>query len=282
MTWDITNALRFGKQPIWLYEFERDGLTTRLASTWGSDYVDENAVTWTKSPITHTRFRVTSALNREETELIFPASDVLAQSYLGDLSYQPNTLKIYHEYRNQTPLQRVTKFDGAIVGSDPRLTRTTKRIRLVARNRITEVQAKGLATVMQTTCPHVVYHKTPDGYGCGADIVLFQVAATCSALSNRVATIAEAALQPDAHYSGGYLDWNGRRQRIQGHVGATITLLNDIPGFAAAVAGGSQPVLIARGCPRLRQVCNDDFGQLEDNGSFPGMAETPFNGKINY
>ncbi len=278
MTYAILNALRFGKRPIWLYEFTRDGEVTRFASKWGDDYVDGNGVIWTKSPITHTRFRVTSALNREETEIIFPASDVLAQTYLGDLSYQPNSLTIYHEFRGLSPVDRVTKFQGAVVGADPAWT----RIRLVARNRVTETQAKGLATVMQTTCPWVVYHRTPDGYGCGASIALFQNAGLCTAISNAVATVGAAAAQPDGFYSGGYLDWGTRRQRIRQHVGSQLTLVNNIPGFEAAVASGSQNVLIARGCPRTRQVCHDDFGQLENNGSFPGMGETPFNGKILY
>ena len=267
-------ARSFGKSGIWLYEFTRDGVTTRLCAA-GSDYVDGSAVTWTAAPVTHTRFRITSAIGREETQLVFPQSNAFARGYLTDLSYSENSVTIYHEFRDQTPEARAVKFRGRVTGTQPRFTRLT----LVAQNRFTELGRKGLSAVMQRPCRHALYHEK-DGYGCGLAIADFEEAGTATAFAANVATVTGADAQADGYYSGGVLTWSGKRQMIVRHVGTALTLLGPIDGLAAAIASSSsEAVTIGPGCDLTRATCEARFDNLANFGGFPWMTDSPFDGR---
>lgn len=274
MTYATTLASVFGKSGIWLYEFTRDGTTTRLCSAM-SNYTDGSAVTWTAAPVTHTRFRVTSALGRAETEIVFPQSYAFARTYLTDLSYSTNTLTIYHEFKSQSPEERVTKFKGRVIGTRPKFTRLT----LIAENRFTENRRKGLSAVMQRPCRHALYH-SKDGLGCGLNIASFEAAGSVTALSGNVATVSAASSQADGYYSGGVITWNSKRQMIVKHSGSSLTLLGSLDGLSAALASsGSESVTIAPGCDLTRATCNSRFNNLANFGGFPWMTESPFDGR---
>lgn len=257
----------FGKRPIWLYEFLRDGSTTRLCSA-RSDYTDDDSILWTSAAITHTRFRTTSAIGRAETQIVFPQSDTLARSYLSDLSYSDNSVTIYHEFKDQSPSARVTKFQGRVIGTRPMFTRIT----LIAENRFTESRRKALAAVMQKPCRHALYHA-----GCGLSIGDFETAGSMTDLAGNVATVTEASGFTGGHFSGGVFTWNGKRQLITKHVGDELTLLGPVLGLSEA--GTPQSVTLAPGCNLTRDTCLNRFDNLDNFGGFPWMDESPFDGK---
>lgn len=277
MSYATILASVWGKRPVWLYEFTRDGTTTRLTSS-PTDYLDANSITWAAAPLTHTRFRVTGSMERAQTMLVFPQSHALARDYLSDLSYSDNTVTIYHEYRDQSPQARVTKFRGRVIGAKPLLTRIT----LIAENRFTEARRKALPAVMQRLCRHTLYHESTDGRGCRVNIAYHQVAGTLSGLSGNVATVSAASGRDDGTYAGGVFTWSGKTQLITRHSGTSLTLLGPVLGMADALdAAGSAglSVSIAPGCNLSRSWCNSEFGNIENHGGFPWISESPFDGK---
>lgn len=275
MTYATTLATKFGKRSVWLYEFTVGGVTTRLCSGV-SNYTDGNAVTWTASPVTHSRFSVTASINRAETEIIFPQSDTFARTYLVDQSYAANTVVIYHEFRNKSPEERVVKFRGRVIGTRPMFT----RLILVAENNFTEARRKALHPIIQQPCRHALYHQSADGYGCPAILANFQTAGTMTSFSTGVATVAAASAEADGYYNGGVFEWNSLYQMIVSHTGDYLTLLGPVAGMEAAVgSSGSEAVNIAPGCDRTRATCNSVFNALDDQGGFAWIDESPFDGK---
>lgn len=274
MTYATTLASVFGKKPIWLYEFTRGSDTQRFTSA-AEDYTDGDGVTWTSTPITHTRFRVTGAIARAQTEIVFPQSNTWARQYLEDSGYEDNSLIIYHEFKDKSPQERATKFRGRVIAAKPMLTRLT----LLAENRFTELRRKGLSAVIQRPCRHALYH-SKDGHGCGLNLADWQVYGTMSALSGNVATVAEAGSQSSGYYSGGIFEWDGKKQLITKHSGTSLTLLGPIPGMAADLSTyGSLSVKIAPGCNLTRSTCLNRFNNLDNFGGFPWADETPYDGK---
>lgn len=274
MSYATTLASVFGKRPIWLYEFTRGAETARFTSA-AEDYTDSDSVVWTSAAVSHTRFRRTGAIERASTDIIFPQSNSWAQVYRDDRGYEDNSVTIYHEFKDKSPRERVIKYRGRVIATKPMLT----RLILVAENRFTELRRKGLSAVIQKPCRHALYH-SKDGYGCNLNLTDWQVEGTLTAYSNKVATVSEAASQPDGYYSGGILEYDSKKQFIVRHSGSSLTLLAPVPGLLDDLTlYGSLPVDIAPGCTLTREVCNDRFGNLANFGGFPWADETPYDGK---
>ena len=266
---------KFGTSRVWLYEFTRDGTTTRLVSS-PSNYTDPDGVTWTASPVTHTGIRITTVVGRAETELVFPQSNTFARTYLTDLSYGENTLTIYHEFKDQSPTARVTKFRGRVIGTKPAYT----RLLLIAENNFTETRRKGLSAVLQRPCRHALYH-SKDGYGCGVTLASYQNTVTATAFSSNVLTV-DAISEADGYYSGGIVTYNGANQFITNHTGTSLTLLGPVAGLSDAIDASSPTgvnVSIAPGCDLTRATCNSRFNNLANFGGFPFMSDSPFDGR---
>lgn len=267
-------ALVSGKRPVWLYEFTRLGETVRFARA--SSNVSALSQTWEARAVTHTRFMRTGAVARAQTELVFPQSDAWAQRYRRGGAYVDNSVTVYHGFLNDPDSEFVVKFRGRVVGSRSALT----RIVLLAENRMTELRRKARPAVIQRLCRHALYHT-----GCGLDIADWEVPATLTALSGRVATVTEAAAQADRYYAGGVLTYNGVRQSIARHVGSELTLFGSVPDLAddlAAAGPSGLSVTIAPGCTLSRSVCDERFDNLENFGGFPWFTESPFDGKKLY
>lgn len=260
-----------GKRPFWLYELQRDGEVGRFTSA-GAD-IEWNSQTWTSTPVTHTRFMRTGAINRASTQLVFPASNVFAQRFL-EPSYQGNLVIIRQGFSNDPDNEVVVRFRGRVIGVEPKLTRLV----LTCENKTTQTRQKAMPAVMQRPCRHALY-----GDGCGLAIADWQVDATLTAYSDGVATVAAAASQPNGYYRYGVLEYAGRRQMIRAHSGSSLTLLGPIVGLEDDLAGspGTLDVKIAPGCNLTRSVCNDRFGNILNFGGFPWMDETPWN-KTNF
>lgn len=279
----------FGKRPIWLYRFVKDGAEvfyTSRSTDYNEDTIDffdqENVFfgedwfnrVWKSKPIYNGPLRSTSAIGRAEIDFVFPQTDEWAQSYIEDNGYEDNEIYLYKMFTNDGDLEKSLRFRGRVIAARPILTRIT----LLAENRFTELRRKGISAVIQRPCRHALYH-SKGGYGCGLSIANFEVDGTVTALSANVATVAAASSQADGYYSGGVITWNGKRQFIVTHAGSSLTLLGPIPGLAAAQASGNQSVKIAPGCDLTRATCDSKFNNLANFGGFPWATETPYDGK---
>jgi uncharacterized phage protein (TIGR02218 family) len=283
-------ATVFGKRPVWLYRFTRgpsEAFFTSRNESYSepitdvfdtpdvfNDDVDVFTRTWEGIALSQSRIRDTSVMGRAECDITFPQTSTWAQSYLSDNGYANNDVHIFQLFANDGDLEKRRRFVGRVVGTKPTLT----RISLVCENRFTEGRYKALAAVIQRPCRHALYNQQ-GGLGCGAALADFQVSATASGITGNACTVAAASSQADGYYSGGILSWNGRLQLITKHVGTTLTLLGPIDGFAAAVGGSNQDVLIAPGCDLSRSTCFNRFNALDNFGGFPWADETPYDGK---
>ncbi len=86
MTYQILNSLRWGKRPIWLYQFTLPNGNDIFRTSALATYTDPDAIDWDPMNVAHTRIRKTSVGERAQTTLIFPATDTVAQLYLDDVN----------------------------------------------------------------------------------------------------------------------------------------------------------------------------------------------------
>jgi uncharacterized phage protein (TIGR02218 family) len=263
----------FGKRPIWLYEFAKDG-EQRFFTSRSSDWTDPDSQVWSSRAISHTAIRNTGVMGRASVDIVFPQSDEWARTYIEDNGYEDNTVQISRVFLNDGALEKSLRFRGRVIYAKPGFT----RLILTAENRFTELRRKGINAVFQRPCRHSLYHSQA-GYGCGVNIASFRVAGTVTAISLNTLTISAASSYAAGYFSGGVFEWNGKRQFIVSHSGSTIVLLGPVPGFAAAQAGGNQAVTIAPGCDLSRATCASRFNNLANFGGFSWADETPFDGK---
>lgn len=276
MSFAALQAAVFGKRSVWLYRFEQLGEVANFTS--GSRSVvaslglggSPDETEFEPAVVTHTKIMRTSAIGREETQLVFPESSPWARRYLGENGYRANLVRIWRGYAEDTDGEFSLVFRGRVIAAQPRWTRIT----LMAQNRFTELSAKGIAAVMQKPCRHAHYFE-----GCGLDLATFQVAGGVTAASATGVTVPEAAASSSGHYSGGILEWDGSQQLITRHVGSTLSLLAPIPGLAAALAlTNPLPVQIAPGCNLTRERCAE-FGNVANFGGFPFIGGNPYDGR---
>lgn len=278
MTYATRLAQLFGRNQIWLYELTRNGLTTRLTSA-GQDYVDGDAVTWTSAVITHTSIPDTSNIERAKVELVMPQSSAIAQGYLEESGYDENTVKIYREFKDQSPQERQQEYLGRVVMGRPALT----RIVLFCENNFTETKRKGISQVFQRPCRHVLYHSR-NGIGCNLNLADFQIDATLTQVSGNQFTVTEAAEQADGYFAGGVIAHGSpeRLQFITAHSGDTLTLLGPLPDAASELASASPAevaVKIAPGCDLTRATCFARFNNIENHGGYSWADESPYDGR---
>lgn len=271
MTYDATLVTRNRGLSIWLYEIEYNGVTYRYTSA--AKDLTELSNTWLgRRGISHSGFRISSAMARQEMNLNFPRSHPLAQLMLVD-DITDTSVTIRHGFEKDTDNEFVVKFRGRIVAIKSGITRVTA----VCETDLTKTRIKGLPSVIQRPCRHGIY--TPN---CGVDIASHQTAGTITNLTGDVATISAASGESDGFYSGGVLTWSGIEQMIALHAGSSITLIGPIVGLAAAQASSNQSVSIAPGCPLTRDICNGRFSNLPNFGGWSWIDESPFDGRVLY
>lgn len=118
-----------------------------------------------------------------------------------------------------------------------------------------------LRVITSPTCNNAVYDQM-----CGVDPAVFTTAGTITAISGRVVTVAEAALQADGYYAGGMLVVGTRRYFIERHASDTLTVaFGDVPP-ASAVDGACR---IIAGCDGTEATCRARFDNVRRFRGFP-------------
>lgn len=281
-------ALISGKRPIWLYEFAKGN--TRWYFTALRDEVIEPPIFWSRPyyfttdplfftrqwdarTISHGRISQSAHSYRSELLIKMPLSDTFARQFLGPIGFAKTRVTIWHGYANDPDNQRIVKYTGSVVGAKADEGGT---IELVCQSELASLDRKALPAVMQRPCRHALY-----GAGCWLTLADWQVSATATALgaSGLNVTVPGASAAADNHYRGGVLEFGDVREMITAHTGSALTLAARVPGLAEAIAAdGSAPVKIAPGCNLSTANC-DAFGNIENFGGFPFMADTPFDGR---
>lgn len=286
MTFLASLSKVFGKRPVWLYRI-RHGAQVYYLRRGLADYTspaidefdpadvflptDVFSRTWDASVVWHSRLPRTPRLSAASVTLTFANSDPIARAFLAPQGIVPNDVEIYQMFDDDADQQIVTRFVGRVVGAKPAWT----TIELTCEAGISRIRQKALAQVVQRPCPWALY-----GAECGVSLATYQVAGTATALAGSVVTVTEADAQPDGWYAGGLITFAGTHQMITAHTGANLTLLGPLSGLAEEIiANTTADVLIAPGCDLSMAACQTKFDNLDDNGGFPWMAGSPFDGR---
>jgi hypothetical protein len=281
----------FGKTPVFVYRIEVPGETFHLTS-WPFDGA---AFGWTASAdrpdasypagvffdfagINRGEIIETSASTRAEVWVSLPtAHPAMAAARLSDELEEEITVTIWLTYLGDPDEEYITRFRGRVTAIEPGKILS----RLICADDMTEMDRASSAQVASVLCRHTHYFTEADGTGCTLDLVDWQQAATVTAMTGRVVTVALAALQPDGTYYLGIFEYDGREYLIADHVGNQLTLDRTPPGLATAVGVGAVAVLIAPGCDQRIETCLGRFDNVLNYGGLPGMirGETPFDGR---
>lgn len=288
MTYAAMQAQRWGKKHVWLYRVRR-GTEIAYMTTWrggyqtAPDFFDHEPFDffatddfftqdWVHTPgIKHDKIKISSRIKASKNAITLPSAHTFARLFLDPIGIQTTSVQILHGFANDPDQEFKTKFRGRVVNVKPgRL-----EIRLECEDLYTALRSNGLSRVMQRPCPYDPY----DQKTCKVPIENFNVQATATASDGVTVEVTEAALEADGHYTRGYITFNGGRQLISAHTGTTLTLYAPNVALAQEIAANGPAVVeIARGCNGTTAVCNGVFGNIDNNGSFPQMGNSPFDG----
>ena len=261
MSYDTIEASVTSGRPFFLYFFSNGTTITRLTSD-AEDYTDTEDEVWTASPIDASDIEVNGNIERQDCNLTFPISDTFARTFL-DVANFVTTMTIYRGHHGDPTNELSPHWKGRVVGAFS----TGDAIRISAESIFSSMKRIGNRAVVSKQCRHALYHP-----GCNLDRATFETAGTITAVSGLVLTCPEAASAPADDYKAGIVNWGGIFGMIEVHSGASLTLLNKIPGLADWIAiNGPASVLLAPGCNRTRTRCNTRFSNTLNNGSFDKM-----------
>jgi uncharacterized phage protein (TIGR02218 family) len=263
-----------GSRPYHLYLFQRGTAQYQFASTAEpitKTISGADSSTWTPLAISHDRITDSDQAARSEMKLTAPLSSQIAQDAVGNLGFDPLSIRIYRGDSNTEEV--VSLFKGRVLSANPQ---DDGLCLFSCMTEMAALQRKGLAAVIQRPCRHVHY-----GRGCNLVLSEWQVELPVASISasGRTVTITGANAQPNGYYQLGTIEWGGRFEMMLTHSGNVVSLVNAIPGLAAAVAAGTTNVKIAPGCPLSRAVCDGRFGNIANFGGFPFISDNIFDGR---
>jgi hypothetical protein len=266
-----------GSRPFHLYLFQR-GETEYLFASTAAPIVKSIAgvtgSTWEPLAISHDRIVDSDQAARSELKITTPLSASIAQDSVGNLGFDPVAITIFRGDANSEEILAI--FKGRVLSADPQDDGQCVFKCLTA---MAALQRKGLLAVIQRPCRHVHY-----GRGCGLVLAEWQVTLPVASISadGKTLSITGANAQPNGYYQLGTIEYDGRFEMMLSHSGNVVTLVNALPGLAAAVAAGGPGVVnvqIAPGCPLSRNVCSDRFANVENFGGFPFISDNIFDGR---
>lgn len=273
----------FGKRPVWLYRIEIPAGATYHLTSRGRDYTSSAGLpeagyvagqNFVKTALFNGGITRTTNSERGEMELTFPTIHALAQAILGYRGSADIKVTVWKTYAGDPDEEYAVKFFGRVVKT--RMGFLT--VVISCEESFTAMRRSSVAQVMQRLCRHAHYFTNDDGGGCTLDIADWQQTISITAVSGRTLTVPLAALQPDATFTAGILDWEGEEKFIESHVGETIILESELNGLAAAVDLADQDALVAPGCNLQPERCLE-FDNIANFGGFWWMEETPFDGR---
>lgn len=276
MSWTISNLLKVGAKPIWLYRFRIGGqvffYTSRSHAFWTVANkplpVGKN---WLPRTIKAPDLKRSVSKSKQQVKIGLPRTDEVSKLFQKDLGMLRVEVTIWHGFENDSDEEFVLMFFGNVVKVQPSMLTTT----LVCADEFTTLEDGGLSKMIQRNCDYTVFHG-----GCGLNIVDFQVAGNVTVIGSAALTIPVAGAKPAKYFNGGSIELNGSRQYIRQHNGELIYLMGTLPGLQEEFdLNGIVPVILAPGCNKSIQECRLKFNNTLNYGGFPWMTDNPYDGK---
>lgn len=269
MSYSVFEGSTHGGAPYFLYRFTKNGVSYDFCS--GPDDITSPVlgITFTSSHLSHGKIFVGKEIKRDTLEVEFALSDPFASSYLGVIDPGITTVTIWRGHYGDPDNEVKVSFRGRIQAA-----KTSERnITLIAVSVFSSLRNAGLRPRMQRSCRHVLYKGL-----CRLNITDFEEPLSLTAASNNIYTVAGANANGDGFYSGGVLNYNGSLAFILNQTGNTVKVRQSIPSLNTAVnTSGAQNVILAPGCNRSYDHCNNKFFNSDNYGGFRHMPiKNPF------
>lgn len=241
-----------------LYRFTEQGSAEVWAYTSGDEEVTYSGDTYVPASLSRTEVESKNELARANIEIQVPLTNEAALRWLRDNGELLVGLTIFQRTRVGT---YNVVWKGRLVSVVPGMTGISMRFESI----FTSLRRPGLRARYQRSCRHALY-----GRGCTLDPEDFATVGACTDLVSTVATVTEAALQPDGYYAGGMLrSPDGVLSYIIAHTGTQLTLQRlSFSLTEAAGAGFPFSVTIYPGCGHDRATCAAKFDNLLNYGGF--------------
>lgn len=268
MTYDSLETSIGDARPVELYEFTLGA--TSYAYTSAEDDITINADTWSARAIKRGKVEEGPKRRSSDFAVTLPASDDLAQNFLGIMPgvRVPMTVKRFH--RGDTSVggspEVITIFNGWVLSAN--FSKNGKECKLTARHALANLGRIIPSRSYASQCSHTMYDPTTCKlddtsplYRISVDSVVSQVGSVLT-----VSTIVSGGFS-DGDFNSGYVEAVGTTdfRLITSQTGNALTLLTPF---------GSVPstVNIFRGCPHTIEACGDEFDNVIN---FGGCAFVP-------
>lgn len=269
MSYDAYLAQNADKQGVWLYELTRGATTQRYHRGYGN--YTWNSQTWTQGTIAHSEIVDSAELARAGTTLILPASDSFGRGFIG-LGRVVTSVKIYHGFTEDPDQEFVAHFLGRVASAKASWPATT----LTCIDELVELRGGFAGPIFQRPCWKTVY-----GLACAADRETFYASYTATALDTLALTVTGADGEADGFFAGGLLRFGSEERRVATHVGTTVNLFEPFEDLADEItAMGSASIELARGCPKIRSICDSGFGNVLNFGGEDEIDPTTYNRRV--
>lgn len=268
MSKDVSQQLtnlerRRTRKPVDIYNFWND--TNQYYITSADEIITYNGQSYQPAMVKRQRVNRPSDLTKSTLSIDIDKLQDPVKEYLEAAPLDETWVRLMKVFRNQTPKEAMVIFIG-----------TVANVRI--QGRTANLACDGLEKYLghlvprlryQRLCPYGIYDA-----GCGVDKSGFKLTATVDSVSSDGLTITSSSFssKSDGWWALGWLEFNGYRRMVTGHVLNDVTLRHYIPGLAA-----SDSVDIYAGCNKMMTHCRDKFSNLNGTlDTFFGFSYMPF------
>ena len=243
-----------------------EGSTSYFLTSSDSD-IEYLGDTYISTAIGRSEAEIRNELARSNLEVSLSIDHELSQRYMTSINEDIVSLTIFTDDGEDI----FVTWKGRLASVKPE----GAKMKLIFESIYTSLRRPGLRRRFQRNCPHVLY-----GRGCKADMSIFEESSTATAVAGSIVTCPAADGFADGYFVGGILKAPDETMRfIVSHVGTQIGLAREIESLTEAISGGVQNVKLYPGCDRTREMCNDRFLNILNNGSFAFIPiRNPFGG----
>jgi uncharacterized phage protein (TIGR02218 family) len=253
-------------QLVELYNFSSSGLGVTYNWNSGDSNISYLGDLYSPIPISRSKISQGSDINREDIKITVPIDNPLAILYLKGAVEHIVTLTIYRQIDQTTNAWWKGRVVNVTGGKESICDLRCESV-------FTSLQRAGNRARYQKQCRHTLYAS-----GCGAskgnNLVIVSI--TGSSQNDTIIQFSAPDSYPNAHFTGGYVDYGGKQRFIAGHTGNTLTLWR---GFSELISAPANSVVLYPGCNKSIFTCINKFNNVNNFGGFPWIPDiNPFGG----